>query len=160
MYYLICFFLYAILGHGLEIFLFNKSGILLSYWTPIYGLGAVIIIFIYNFINKKWSLSKVTKFFIIFLIGFLLLSFIEALGGYLIEYIFHITFWDYSAYKFNIGKYIALEMALIWGLCSILLVCFLKPLTDKIIKYIPNWAIIILIFIFIWDIILTFIIKH
>jgi len=52
----------------------------------------------------------------------IILTIIEAIAGYSIEFIFNITFWDYSNYKFNIGKYIALESSLIWGIGSIILI--------------------------------------
>jgi len=96
----------------------------------------------------------------LFLSCSIILSIIEAIGGYLIEYLFHITIWDYSNYKFNIGKYAALEMSLIWGLSSILVVYFLKPFIDKIIGKIPKYLTYILIILFILDLFLTIIIKH
>ena len=90
----------------------------------------------------------------------IILSIIEAMGGYLIEYLFHTTFWDYSDFKFNIGKYIAVEIAIIWGLCSILLIYFIKPLIDKIISKIPKYLTYTLLILFIIDLVLTLIIKR
>ena len=52
MYYLNCFFIYSILGHILEtvtaLITGNgfKSGILNGWWTPVYGIGAVTILFV------------------------------------------------------------------------------------------------------------------
>jgi len=58
MYYLNVFFAFSIIGHLLEN-IFNShidSGILLLPWTPIYGVGVIIIIFINNII-KRFELS-------------------------------------------------------------------------------------------------------
>ena len=50
-------------------------------------------------------------------------------------------------------------MAIIWGISSIILICF-KPLLDKIISKIPKYFTYMLIIIFILDLFLTIIIKH
>lgn len=161
MYYLNYFFLFSIIGHFVEthVYLDYESGILFGCWTPIYGFGTIIILSIYNFINKKWSLNKVTKFFIVFFIGFILLSILEIIGGYLIEWIFHVTFWDYSHLKFPITKYTSLEMSFVWGMCSILVIYFLKPVFDKLIKYIPKFITYIFIILFIIDCLYTLNLK-
>lgn len=162
MYYMNYFFIFSILGHILESFVYSdgKSGILLGWWTPIYGVGVVIILLLNKFIFEKLKVNKILKAFLIFIIGSLSLSIIEVIGGHLIEWIFHTTFWDYSYLKFHIGKYIALEMACIWGLGSILIIYFLKPFCDKIIRKIPKFFPYILSIVFILDLFLTIIIKH
>lgn len=162
MYYLNYFFLFSIIGNILESFVYSNgdSGILLGPWTPVYGIGTIIILFTYHFLTKKRKLTKFTKFIAVFLIGVILLSIIEAIGGYLIEWIFGFSFWDYSNYNFNIGKYVAVEMSLIWGLGSIAIIYFFKPLIDKFILKIPKSVTYTLIGIFIIDIILTIIVKH
>lgn len=154
MYYINYYFIFSIIGHFLESILFNKSGILLGYWTPIYGIGSIIILFINKKINGKFKPLK------LFLLCSIILSIIEAIGGKLIENIFQITFWDYSNYKFNLGKYISLEISIIWGLASLLLIYILKPITDKIISKIPKYLTFVLIIILFIDIFLTIIIKH
>lgn len=159
MYYINYFFIFSILGHLIEIILNNKSGILFGWWTPVYGIGTIIILAIHKYIDK-FKLSKILKPIVLFLSCSIILSIIEAIGGYLIEYLFHTTFWDYSNYKLNIGKYAALEMSLIWGLGSILVIYFIKPLIDKIIGKIPQYLTYILIILFMLDLFLTIIIKH
>ena len=95
----------------------------------------------------------------LFIISAILLSIIEAIGGYLIEWIFGYSFWDYSSYKFNVGKYAALEMGIIWGLSSIIVI-IIKPFLDKIISKIPKYFTYIIIIIFILDLFFTIIVKH
>ena len=160
MYYLNYFFIFSIIGHIIESFIYynGNSGILLGWWTPIYGIGVVIILLINNLISKIKT-NKIIRILILFIMSAILLSIIEAIGGYLIEWIFNYSFWDYSDYKFNIGKYTALEMGIIWGLCSII-VYFIKPFFDKIISKIPKYFTYILIILFILDLFFTIIIKH
>lgn len=161
MYYLNYFFIFSIIGHILETFIYynGESGILLGPWTPIYGIGTIIILLIDYFLNK-FKLNKIFKIILTFTISSIVLSIIEAIGGYLIEWIFNITFWNYTHLKFNIGKYAALEMSLIWGLGSILIIYFIKPFLDKIISKIPKYFTYTLIIILILDLFLTIIIKH
>ena len=164
-YYLNCFFVYSIFGYLLETFIsfitksnFN-SGILTGWWTPVYGIGAVTILFISNYLFKNLHMNRVYETIIVFFIVAITLSVIEVLGGVLIEKMFGITFWDYSNHKFNIGKYISLEMSLIWGVASIIFIYIIHPLLKGIIKKIPGWITIILIVLFISDSLKTFLDK-
>ena len=166
MYYLNCFFIYSIFGYLMETiiaFLIKanfKSGILTGPWTPVYGIGAVIILFISNYLFKNLHMNRVYETVIMFFIVGVVLSFIEALGGVLIEHFFDITFWDYTNQKYNIGKYISLEMSIIWGIASIIFIYFLHPILNNIIKKIPNWLTIFLILLFLFDSCKTFITKN
>lgn len=67
--------------------------------------------------------------------------------------------WNYINHKFNIGRYTSLEISLIWGLSSILVIYFIKPLIDKFINKIPKIITYILIVLFIIDITITIIVK-
>lgn len=160
MYYINYFFIMSILGHFIESFFYSSgdSGILLGYWTPIYGIGTIIILLINKFIDK-FKPNKVLKVFLLFLLSAIVLALIEVIGGYLIKWIFDKELWNYSNHKFNIGKYTSLEMSLIWGLSSILLVYFIKPLIDKIINRIPKFITYILVILFIVDLATTLVIK-
>ena len=165
MYLLNCFFIYSILGFLLES-TFNlivihhfKSGILYGPWTPVYGIGAILTIIISKKIFKKLKTSPLKETLITFLILAITLTITEWLGGILIEKLFSITMWNYKNFNFNIGKYITLEMTLIWGLISIFLIYFIKPVIDIIEKKIPKSLTYILLILFIIDVIITTITK-
>ena len=165
MYLLNCFFIYSILGFLLES-TFNlivihhfKSGILYGPWTPVYGIGAILTIIISKKIFKKLKTSPLKETLITFLILAITLTITEWLGGILIEKLFSITMWNYKNFNLNIGKYITLEMTLIWGLISIFLIYFIKPVIDIIEKKIPKSLTYILLILFIIDVIITTITK-
>lgn len=162
MYYINYFFIFSTIGHLIEtIFVSNfNSGILYGWWTPVYGFGIVLILLINKLINKFNLKEKLLfKIIITYLISMILLSLIELLGGYLIKIIFDQELWNYQKHKFNIGPYISLEMANIWGIASITVIYLLKPLMDKTIYKIPKIITYILSILFIFDIFLSIILK-
>lgn len=156
-YYLNYFFIFSILGHFIEGFFYTstESGILYGYWTPVYGLGVVSILVLYNAFYENLENSKIKKILYTFIIGGIVLSILEYFGGVIIEILFHKIFWSYSNMKYNIGKYTSLEMALIWGMASLLIVYIIKPFMDKYITKIPKIITWVLSIIMIIDIILT-----
>ena len=153
-YYINTFFLFSILGHFLESFLNPNydSGILTLYWTPIYGLGVVIILIIGRIIKKYINVSKWIYPLILFIISSIVLATLEVTGGYLIQEIFNRVFWNYKSHTFNIGLYTSIEMAIIWGISSLIVIYLIKPILDKFILKIPKFISWILIFLFIVDI--------
>lgn len=163
MYYINNFLIYSIFGFILEIiicYIFKNSinsGILYGPWTPVYGVGILIIIYINNKLKK---FRKSQKYFLLFIFSFLILTIIEFIGGYLIEYIFNDIYWDYSSLPLHIGKYISIEISTIWSILSIIYVRYLKPFTDKISRYIPPIITIIVFLAFIVDFIITIITKQ
>lgn len=162
MYYINYFFIFSIIGHFIEtVFISNfASGILYGWWTPVYGFGVILIILIKKLIDKFNLKGKlIIKILITYLTAMILLSLIELIGGYLIKIIFNQELWNYEKHKFNIGPYISLEMANIWGIASILVIYVLKPIVDKIEKFIPKLITYILIILFTIDIGCTIILK-
>lgn len=165
MYYLNTFFVYSILG-----FLFEtamsfitkshfKSGILYGPWTPVYGMGIIITILLSNYLFKSLHLQKIVEILIVFLVITAVLTISEWLAGISIEFIFKKIFWDYSNYKFHIGHYIALNMSLLWGFGSIIILYVIKPMLEKTVKNIPIPLTIILSILFIIDALVTIVTK-
>lgn len=158
MYYVNTFFLFSILGHFIEYFFYvtKDSGIFFGWWTPIYGIGVCIVIYLYKLVNKTFKLNKISKPIIVFLIGFIILSFMELISGILIEKLFRVTFWDYSNGPFSIFRYTSLKMSFIWGISSLLIIYIIKPILDKFITKIPRPVSYVLITLFTIDAFLTF----
>lgn len=164
-YYINSFLVYSIIGFIIEttlkeIFMKNmNNGILYGPWIPVYGLGCVLIIIIMRFVFNRIKVSRWLKILLVFLFSAFFLTFIELLGGLLIEKIFNKVFWDYSNMKFHIGHYISLEMALVWGIMSIVVIYVIKPVIDKIIEKIPSIITYLVFITFIMDVIFTFLLK-
>ena len=161
-YFLNTFLIYSILGFLLEtsISFFTKShfssGILFGPWTPIYGIGTIIIILLSNYLFLNLHMNRFFETIIVFFIVTVVLTIIEWFGGIGIEKIFHISFWDYSDQKFHIGKYISLKMSLIWGISSILFIYLIKPIVEKFIYKIPPLVTVVFTIAFIVDIFINF----
>lgn len=157
MYYLNCFFIYSILGFVLESFLAwisrsgFKSGILYGPWTPIYGIGVVVILLLSNYFFMNLHMPRWIETIVVFIIVAIFLSCLELIGGVLIEKIFNISFWSYENHKFNIGSYISLEMTFIWGIATVLFIYIVNPLFKKIIELIPNALTIVFLIIMVMD---------
>lgn len=165
MHYLNYFFIFAIFGHFLETILFKifnwdlESGFLYGYWTPVYGLGVVLIIYFSKIIFRKLKLNKFLEIFIFLIIITIVLTIIEFIGGNLLELIFNKIFWDYSDHKYHYGKYIALDISIIWGILSIVFIYLIKPWMDKLVVKIPKFITYIFCALFIVDLLCTLIIK-
>lgn len=150
MYYVNYFFIFSILGHIIESFFYqsgSESGILYGPYTPIYGIGVCLIIWFYKVLEKR-KIKLWFKIICIFLFGTIGLTLMELVGGILIEKLFNVIFWDYSNMKYNIGHYISLEMALVWGISSLIVAFFIRPIFNKIITKIPkfiSWILIVVI---------------
>ena len=156
MYYINNFFMYSILGHIVETIFYTmgsgESGILYGYWTPIYGFGCVFILLMYDYVITHRKLSKWVENLLIFLTGAIFLTLLEYLAGNLVEYFFDTVFWNYGNLPLHIGKYISVEMALVWGVASLILIRILRPLFDYVEEKIPKWLTWIFIILFILDI--------
>lgn len=165
MFYINIFLCFSILGYLFETicsFIFRtsfNSGILYGPWTPLYGFGVLIIMFLSNKIFESLHMNRVVETTIVFIVITIVLTMLEWLGGILIEKVFHITFWDYSNYKYHIGKYISLEMSLVWGLGSIILIYLVLPWSLSLIRKIPLLITIVFSFLFLIDVIVTTISK-
>ena len=163
MYYFNCFIIYSIFGYFLETIIAIvtksgfKSGIIYGPWTPIYGIGVVVILLLSHYFFMNLHMPRWIETIIVFFIVSIFLSCLELIGGLLIENMFNTTFWDYSSHKFNIGKYISLEMTLIWGIATVLFIYIINPLLEKLIYKIPLFITIIFGIFMIIDFILTLI---
>lgn len=154
MYYINVFFLYSIVGHILENLLYRDidSGFLYGYWTPVYGIGAIVIIIIYKYINKL-NLNKLLRILSLFCFSTVILTIMEYVGGVFIESTLGRIFWDYG----NNLKYISFKMSIIWGICSLLFVYIIHPIINNLIKKIPKYITYILVLLLLFDLIYTFI---
>lgn len=163
MQYFNMFFFYSIFGYICETLMYkikrtkSDSGIFIGPITPIYGVGAVIIKFISDFIFDKYGLYTFKSLILIFILSSIILTILEEIGGIFILKVFNKSLWNYKRLRFNIGKYIALEVSIIWGIVAILFSYFINPIFDTYFYIIPKAITCCLIVLFNLDILCSII---
>ena len=96
---------------------------------PIYGSGAIIILFV--------TLPVEDSLFLIWLLGMLAATALEYATGAAMEALFKVRYWDYSHQPCNLHGYICLTSSLAWGAFSILLVRVLHPPFEDLVLWLP-----------------------
>ncbi len=124
------FFVYAFLGWCVEVSFaglkdgkFVNRGFLLGPWCPMYGVGAVLLIYAAEMLTRN--------VFGVFLISMTIATIVELITGWLLKVLFHQRWWDYSDMPLNIGGYICPLFSVAWGLGGV----FLTEILDKPIKF-------------------------
>lgn len=165
MYYINCLFFYSLFGFILESDLYKitnsqrHSGIFYGPITEVYGFGVLALILIKKHFLDKLRCNKYLKVVITFFICWISLTLIELIGGNILNLLFDIDMWDYTKKAFNAGKYICLELSLVWGIFGVIYIYYLKDFFDKIIALIPKKLTYALVIINIIDTILVFVNK-
>ena len=138
-YYLIWYFvIFSILGMLIETLycyittgiIESRQGLIWGPFCPVYGVGAVILIYALNKYKENGIL--------LFIIGTILGSVVEYLLSFGLEAIYGIRFWEYSYITENINGRICIPYSIFWGILSVVVIKMIKPLIDKIIKKIPK----------------------
>lgn len=161
-YYINLLYFFSILGFILESTVYKisnsnrHSGIFYGPITMVYGFGVLILTLIKEYFLDKLKCNKRVKVGIVFLVSTLTLTFIEWLGGNILNLLFDIDMWNYTQKQINIGKYICLELALIWGLLGTIYVYYLKDFFDKFGNLIPKKLTIVILIVNLIDTILVF----
>lgn len=102
-----------------------NRGFLNGPFLPIYGFGAIIILFC--------SLPVRNNIVLVFLLGGLGATILEYFTGLVMESMFHVRYWDYTRQPLNLNGYICLGCSLMWGGLSIVLTSFLHKPVEKIL---------------------------
>lgn len=96
---------------------------------PIYGSGAIIILFAAIPVEDSLPL--------VWLFGMLAATALEYVTGAAMERVFKVRYWDYSYQKFNLNGHICLSSSVAWGFFSILLVRFVHPPIGRLLARVP-----------------------
>ena len=100
---------------------------------PIYGSGAIIILFV--------TLPAQDHLWLVWLLGMAAATALEYVTGAVMERLFKVRYWDYSHQRFNLNGYICLRSSIAWGFFSILLVRFLHPPVGRLLARVPGWLV-------------------
>lgn len=101
---------------------------------PVYGVGAVAVIF---FLNDNQS-----SYLELFITGAVLACTIEYLTSVILEKLFHAKWWDYTRYKFNIHGRVCLLGAIVFGTFLVVLIKFIQPIIEGYTNLVPNGVLI------------------
>lgn len=107
-----------------------RKSFLFGPFCAIYGIGAILMIYILSPLkNKNFPL-----FFGSCLIG----AISEYAMSYICEIYFHFKWWDYSTSFLNINGRTCLFFAVIWGGLGLLLINYVNPIVDLLINKIKS----------------------
>ena len=118
---------------------FVNRGFLYGPVIPIYGSGAIVILFATLPVRRHLAA--------VFLLGMLAATILEYITGALMESAFKVRYWDYTNHKFNLHGYICLNTSLAWGVLSVVLVRWLHGPVESVVFRIPETASQILAFV-------------
>lgn len=110
-----------------------NRGFLSGPLLPIYGSGAIIILFVTLPVEESLPL--------IFLCGTAAATALEYVTGAVMERLFKVRYWDYSKKHCNLHGYICLTSSIAWGFFSILLVRVIHPPVGRLLLDIPAWCV-------------------
>lgn len=141
--YFLLFIIYAFLGWVLEVVgklieqkKFINRGFLVGPYCPIYGVGALLITFLF----KKYTDDPVA----LFIMAIVVCGVLEYLTSYFMEKIFHARWWDYSQRKFNINGRVCLDTIIPFGLLGMFIMYVSNPFLIEKLEQLPELALNIL----------------
>lgn len=126
-FYIYCFFGWCIESTYVSVRKrhFVNRGFLRLPMIPIYGSGAVIMLFV--------SIPVRDNLFLVFLAGMVGASALEYVTGYVMERLFKVKYWDYSNNKFQLHGYICLGTSLAWGFLTIAMTEFIHDPVERLV---------------------------
>lgn len=109
----------------------SRKGLLWGPFCPVYGVGAIFLIFLLSHVDQK-------NYFKLFCYGALIGATVEYVLSYGLEAIYGARFWDYSYTKIHINGRICVSFSISWGILAIILMKWIKPSIDKLIDRINS----------------------
>ena len=138
--WVLLFFLYCFLGWVWESCYVSvcrrqwvNRGFLHGPLLPIYGSGAILILFV--------TLPAEENLWLVWLLGMIAATALEYVTGDVMERLFKVRYWDYSKKRFNLNGHICLSSSIAWGFFSVLLVRFLHPPVGRLLTRVPAFLV-------------------
>ena len=133
------FLIFSILGLIIEtVYCYITSGVLESrkglIWgpfCPVYGVCGAGLIFILD----KLEIKGFAK---LFFAGLIIGSIGEYILSYGLEAVYGMRFWNYEYLQYNLNGRISLIFSIYWGILSVILIKFVKPVIDKFVNKIKS----------------------
>ena len=119
--WLLFFYIYSFFGWYIESSYvsirkrkFVNRGFMRGPFLPLYGSGAVLLLFVTIPVRDSLILS--------FIFGAAAATVLEYITGACMEALFKVRYWDYSNNPFNLHGYVCLGTSLAWGLLTIVMI--------------------------------------
>lgn len=137
------FIIYSVLGWCCETVYcsviqkhFVNRGFLYGPLCPVYGCGALLVIFLLRDVQNN--------IIPLFLSGMVVTTVLEYLTSVLLEKLFHMKWWDYSQFRFNINGRVCLLNSCEFGALSVFVIMVLHPIVVELVGRLTNfWRILI-----------------
>ena len=141
------FYFYCIFGWCFEtIYVSAKNkqwvnrGFMKGPWLPIYGTGAIIVLFV--------TLPFQDNPILVYLVGMLTATVLEYIIGAGMLAFFKVRYWDYSYRKFQLHGHICLVSSLAWGVLSLLLIYVVHKPLSKVFLALNYDLLSVIVFVF------------
>lgn len=113
-----------------------NRGFLHGPWLPIYGFGAVIVLWL--------TLPVRENIWLTYLVGMVGATILEYVTGAAMEFLFHVRYWDYSNHPLNLNGHICVAVSLGWGVFSVLMVKVIHQPVAGLLLQIPDKLVLVL----------------
>lgn len=131
---ILLFFIYSFIGWVWETIYcsikagrFVYRGFLTGPYCPIYGFGILgVLYFLEPFKNNL---------VLLYLFSAVLVSVLEYVTSYILEKLFHASWWDYKDVPLNLNGRIALPISAFWGIACVLIVRVIHPRIQLLSDY-------------------------
>lgn len=138
------FFVYCFFGWCIESTIvsiskrrFVNRGFLRIPMLPLYGTGAVLILFL--------TIPVKNTLWLVYFVGMIGATILEYFTGWAMESLFKMKYWDYSNQKLQLHGRICLSSSLFWGVLSVALTEYIHPPIERWILGIDQSAVVIIV---------------
>lgn len=138
------FYLYCFLGWCFEssyVSIKNKHfvnrGFMRGPFLPIYGSGAITVLFV--------ALPFRETPLLVYLTGMFAATLLEYVVGVVMEALFKIRYWDYSNQRFQFQGHICLSSSIVWGFFSVALIYYFHKPFEKFVMNLPSFELSIVV---------------
>lgn len=130
---ILLFITYAVIGWlwetvycSLKAKKFVYRGFLVGPYCPIYGFGVLSVLY---FIEPYQN-----NLLVLYVLSAITVTILEYLTSYVLEKLFHTTWWDYTDVSFNIHGRVAMSISLFWGVGCVFIVKVVQPVVSYFVN--------------------------
>ncbi len=116
----------------------TNRGFLKGPWLPLYGSGAILVLWL--------TLPFQKNPFLVYVVGALGATVLEYVTGEVMVRLFKVRYWDYSGQRFQYKGHICLSSSIAWGFLSLLMVYGVHLPVERLILWMHEEVVSVLTF--------------